>query len=85
MGAGVLPRSKRERAERSRVRIEQWICELEAMRAQVECPVGQLLRRGAFVGRVGGPGLSTGPPLHWDVRIRSLNVDPMQLTRQSLP
>ena len=53
--------------------------------SSIDVSVGQQVRQGDFVGRVGGTGLSTGPHLHWDIRVRSLNVDPMQLTRQALP
>ncbi len=53
--------------------------------SSIDVVVGQAVRQGDFIGRIGGTGLSTGPHLHWDVRIRSLNVDPMQLTRQALP
>ena len=53
--------------------------------SSIDVSVGQPVRQGDFIGRVGGSGLSTGPHLHWDVRLRSLNVDPMQLTRQALP
>ena len=53
--------------------------------SSIDAVVGQEVKQGDFIGRVGGTGLSTGPHLHWDIRIRSLNVDPMQLTRQALP
>jgi len=53
--------------------------------SSIDVSVGQEVKQGDFIGRVGGTGLSTGPHLHWDLRIRSLNVDPLQLTRQALP
>jgi len=53
--------------------------------SSIDVVVGQPVKQGDFIGRVGGTGLSTGPHLHWDIRIRSLNVDPLQLTRQALP
>ena len=37
---------------------------------------GQAIGAGEPVGRVGNTGLSTGPHLHWEVRLRGLPVDP---------
>jgi murein DD-endopeptidase MepM/ murein hydrolase activator NlpD len=53
--------------------------------SSIDVSVGQSVKQGDFIGRVGNTGLSTGAHLHWDVRIRSLNVDPLQFTRQALP
>jgi murein DD-endopeptidase MepM/ murein hydrolase activator NlpD len=41
-----------------------------------EVEVGQHLGPGEELGRVGSTGLSTGPHLHWEVRLRGLPVDP---------
>jgi murein DD-endopeptidase MepM/ murein hydrolase activator NlpD len=41
-----------------------------------EVEVGQHLAPGEVVGRVGTTGLSTGPHLHWEVRLRGLPIDP---------
>jgi murein DD-endopeptidase MepM/ murein hydrolase activator NlpD len=43
------------------------------------CDLGQQLQQGEFVGRVGSTGRSTGPHLHWGVRLRGERVDPMLL------
>jgi murein DD-endopeptidase MepM/ murein hydrolase activator NlpD len=42
---------------------------------------GQRVRRGEILGRVGSTGLSTGPHLHWGLRINGIHVDPMPWTR----
>ena len=44
---------------------------------------GDLVKRGQPIARVGNTGRSTGPHLHWAVRIRDVRVDPFSLV--SLP
>jgi len=46
---------------------------------------GQQIERGAPIGRVGSTGLSTGPHLHWELRVGGIAVDPMQWTQQAFP
>jgi murein DD-endopeptidase MepM/ murein hydrolase activator NlpD len=50
-----------------------------------EAKVGERVRQGQVVARIGGTGLSTGSHLHWDLRVRGLNVDPLQWTRRVFP
>ena len=42
---------------------------------------GNLVRSGAILGRVGSTGRSTGPHLHWGIRISGARVDPLSLLR----
>lgn len=53
--------------------------------SQVDVTVGQRVRQGQAIAKIGSTGLSTGSHLHWDVRIRNLNVDPLQWTRRIFP
>jgi murein DD-endopeptidase MepM/ murein hydrolase activator NlpD len=53
--------------------------------SKIEVTVGQHVSQGQIIGRIGSTGLSTGAHLHWDVRVRGLNVDPLQWTRRVFP
>jgi murein DD-endopeptidase MepM/ murein hydrolase activator NlpD len=43
---------------------------------------GQRVSRGQMLGRIGSTGLSTGPHLHWEVRVGGIAVDPLEWTRR---
>lgn len=45
--------------------------------SKIEATVGQSISRGEVLGRVGSTGRSTGPHLHYEVRINDDPVDPM--------
>jgi len=53
--------------------------------SEIDVTVGQRVSQGQAVARIGSTGLSTGSHLHWDVRIRNMNVDPLQWTRRIFP
>lgn len=53
--------------------------------SEINVSVGQRVQRGALIGWVGSTGLSTGAHLHWDLRIRGVNVDPLEWTQRSFP
>jgi murein DD-endopeptidase MepM/ murein hydrolase activator NlpD len=46
---------------------------------------GQTVLADDLIGYVGGTGLSTGPHLHWELRVNNVQVDPWQWTRQAIP
>ncbi len=49
---------------------------LYAHQSSVAVREGQLVKAGDVIGRVGSTGLSTGPHLHFETRIRGVPVDP---------
>jgi murein DD-endopeptidase MepM/ murein hydrolase activator NlpD len=52
--------------------------------SKVEVQPGQLVRRGQRIGRIGSTGRSTGPHLHWGVKVDGLWVDPESMLRLDL-
>ncbi len=53
--------------------------------SEIKVTPGQQVKQGDLVGLSGNTGLSTGAHLHWDIRVRGLNVDALQFTRQVFP
>jgi len=51
----------------------------------IEVQAGQEVAPGDLIGRVGSSGLSTGNHLHWEIRVRSVPVDPQQWMQQAIP
>ncbi len=53
--------------------------------SQIDVTVGQVVEPGEVVGLVGSSGLSTGPHLHWEMRVLGVPVDPVQWTERAFP
>jgi murein DD-endopeptidase MepM/ murein hydrolase activator NlpD len=53
--------------------------------SQLDVAEGQMVERGQIVGLVGNTGLSTGPHLHWEMRVGGIPVDPEQWLGQAFP
>jgi murein DD-endopeptidase MepM/ murein hydrolase activator NlpD len=47
----------------------------------IDVQVGQSIRMGQVVGKVGSTGRSTGPHLHYETRVRGEAVDPQKFLR----
>lgn len=52
--------------------------------SQVNVTAGQQVTTGDVLGLVGSTGLSTGPHLHWELRVMGVPVDPLQWVRESV-
>jgi murein DD-endopeptidase MepM/ murein hydrolase activator NlpD len=51
----------------------------------IEVEEGQMVAQGERVGRLGSTGLSTGPHLHWELRVGGVAVNPQEWTEQAFP
>ncbi len=49
--------------------------------SSIDARVGQSIRSGQIIGRVGSTGRSTGPHLHYETRVRGEAVDPQKFLR----
>lgn len=53
--------------------------------SRINADAGQVVRQGDLLGWVGTTGLSTGPHLHWEVRIVGIPVDPRPWIERGFP
>lgn len=52
--------------------------------SEIAVEVGQTVKPGDLLGRVGSTGLSTGPHVHWEVRVGGIAVDPLEWTERAI-
>ena len=57
------------------------IVTLYAHLSRITCKVGDTVARGQAIGAVGSTGISTGPHLHFEVRVNNEPVDPLKELR----
>jgi murein DD-endopeptidase MepM/ murein hydrolase activator NlpD len=57
--------------------VESWYAHL----SRIGAATGEWVRRGEVIGRVGSTGHSTGPHLHFELRLRGAAVDPIPALR----
>jgi murein DD-endopeptidase MepM/ murein hydrolase activator NlpD len=53
--------------------------------SRIDVTVGQKVGKEQVIGLVGNTGLSTGPHLHWEMRVLGVPVDPFQWTQVVFP
>jgi len=53
--------------------------------ARLHVQVGDLIERGTLIGEIGSTGLSTGPHLHWEMRVSGISTDPLAWVDRMFP
>lgn len=51
----------------------------------IDVSAGETVERGQEIGEVGSTGLSTGPHLHWEMRVNTVSTDPLKWVGQVFP
>jgi murein DD-endopeptidase MepM/ murein hydrolase activator NlpD len=51
---------------------------------EIDVQEGELVEQGGRIGTLGNTGLSTGPHLHWEVRVAGIPVDPEAFVRRPI-
>jgi murein DD-endopeptidase MepM/ murein hydrolase activator NlpD len=53
--------------------------------SEIKVQKGQMVDKGDILGLVGTTGVSTGPHLHWEMRVTGEAVDPWLWTQRLIP
>lgn len=77
---GIVSRAGHESGYGSTVIIDHGygISTLYAHLSRIDVKTGEIVKRGQIIGRVGDTGFSTGPHLHYEVRVSGIPVNPMR-------
>ncbi len=51
---------------------------------RIDVSKGELVNKGQIIGGIGTTGQSTGPHLHWGMRVNGVYVDPSEWTERDL-